>query len=44
LNNKVSQRVEEGEHLAGNTVDFKKLINLYEKMAAEIDDLNKYEN
>lgn len=40
----MNQRVEEGEHLAGNAVDFKRLIKMYETMAAEMDVHSDYEN
>jgi len=34
----VQQRVSEGEHLAGNKIDFGKLIKKYEQMATEVDE------
>lgn len=33
----------EGEHLAGNKIDFNSLIRKYEQMAAEVDDQQQWE-
>ena len=35
---RVQQRVNEGQHLAGNKFDFNLLISKYEKMAQEVDE------
>lgn len=40
---KVQQRVTEGEHLAGNKIDFSGLIKKYEQMAQEVDLHDAYE-
>ena len=40
---RVQQRVNEGQHLAGNKFDFNLLISKYEKMAQEVDETSQYE-
>jgi hypothetical protein len=40
---KITSRVAEGEHLAGQSMDFQKLIKMYEKMAEVVDEQNQYE-